>query len=119
MQNVLDRCYGRSACSVRTHRAVRYPLREELSRRRPRKVPEVAIEVRLIVVPAAQRDLRPTQLRRRPEQPDGLLEAEDPRHRLRWDAELLAKLHCQMLPAPASLIGELGDVEPATGFVEA
>src|SRR5205814_2113380 len=82
---------------IRAHAAVGNALREELTRSGAGELAEVSVEVRLVVVAAAQGDVDPANLARGLQQADGLLEAEDARHRFRRDTELLAELHRQVL----------------------
>src|SRR5215468_3306725 len=92
---------GRDATQLEQRRAERL-------RRRAAELAEVAIHVRLVVIPAVVGDLR--QLcRRRSERPHRVIEAHHPPDRLRCEADLLAEADDQPPVAPAQLVRELPD----------
>src|SRR3954468_22558677 len=83
----------------------------EVPRRGPEEGPEVAVHVRLVGVAAGVRRVR----ERRPgaQEADGVLEAREPRERLRRQADLAAEALAEVAPAPARLARERLDADGA------
>ena len=79
-------------------------LLEEFGRRDARKGTKVAIEVRLIVVAAIERQVREGL---RPELRDGVPEAKNPRQRFRCDAQFVPELRDEVFPARPDRLARL------------
>src|SRR5258705_2114275 len=92
----------------RRHTAARgQPARQELRGRRPGEGAEVAVEVRLVVVAAVEREV--AEAAAGVERRDRALEAQDARERLRGQPDLGAEARGEVAAAPAHLLGEAAD----------
>src|SRR3954451_23447492 len=105
-------------CDLAAKAAARKPRGHQLERRAAGELAEVAVQVRLVVVAAVQRDLaqrwpvRARQLARR------VAEAQNASVDLRRQADLLLEARGQVAAAPARLLDELRDRHPAAAAHE-
>src|SRR5215470_18845086 len=81
--------------------ALRDPAPQEIARRAPGQLPEIAIEMRLVVVAGAAGQLGPADLLPAVEPADHPMKADDARQGLGRHSDLLAEARDQMLLAPA------------------
>jgi hypothetical protein len=85
-------------------------------RARPGQLAELAVEVRLVVVPAAKRDLGEPAAVVTAEQRHRPAKSQNARGGLGRRPDLLAEAGRQVPPAASQLLGQAADRQPASGF---